>query len=525
MSRSPRKKPSAPAAPDDQPKPRLKFTAESEPAGIRSRAGRGRRTLALTAIILGSSLAFIDGTVVGVALPAIQGDLRAGPAQIQWVANGYLLALAALVLVGGAAGDRWGRKRVFIGGTVLFTLASLLCAAVWTVENLVAARVLQGIGAAFLVPTSLALIPVCFDERERGKALGVWAGASALTTAVGPILAGWLVDEVGWRSIFLINGPVAAVAIGLAVFAIPESRDQQAGKPDWLGALLAILALGLLGWGLSGAVEWGVVSLQFWAVMAAAFAAGAAFLFVERRMRAPMLPLEMFQYRAFTGVNALTFALYLGLSGAMYLLPFEWMRVDGMSAAQVGAGLLPFAAVLGMGAPLAGRAADRMGPRPFLILGPLLAGAGLVLMMLPEAGARYWTAWLPGLLVLATGMALAIAPLTAALFASADPDRAGVASGVNNAAARVGGLVAVALLTLVLVLVFTAATGLDLADASARLAVIMGGGGSEGTISDADRSAFRTGFQAAMAVSAAFAFAAAAIAAATIPAGRPEEEA
>ena len=524
MSRS-RKRPPAPIAPEEAAiakAGRLKFMAEHaapEPLAV----SKGRRALALAAIVLGSSLAFIDGTVVGVALPAIQGDLAATPSMIQWVVNGYLLALGALVLVGGAAGDRYGRKKVFIAGVVIFTLASLLCAAVWTVENLVAARVLQGVGAALLVPTSLALIPHCFAERERGKALGVWAGASALTAAVGPILGGWLTDAVGWRAIFLINAPIALACLVLAILVIPENRDQRAGPPDWIGALLAMATLGLVGWGFSAAVEWGVLSLKLLGVLAAAFVAGALFLFVERRVKAPMLPLEMFRYRAFTGVNVLTFALYLGLSGAMYLLPFEWMRVDGMSAAQVGAGLLPFAAVLGMGAPLAGRAADRRGPRPFLVAGPLLAGVGLALLALPQPGASYWTVWLPGLVTLATGMAVAIAPLTAALFASADEDKAGIASGVNNAAARVGGLVATALLTLVVAVVFAGATGSSMEDAGARLAVVMGGGGREGVVSGAEKEAFRAGYQVAMGVAAAFAFLAAAVAAATIPRGRPDE--
>jgi len=481
-----------------------------------------RRGLALAAIVLGSSLAFIDGTVVGVALPAIQGDLDASAAQIQWVSNGYLLALGALVLVGGAAGDRYGRKRVFIGGASLFTAASLLCGLVPGIEALVAARVLQGVGAAFLVPASLALVPVCFGPGERGRALGIWAGASALATALGPVLGGWLVDQAGWRWVFLINAPVAAIAVLLALAAIPESRDRTARPPDWTGAALAVAGLGLLGFSLSGAVEWGLTSVRFFATLAAALAALGLFVFVERRARAPMLPLGMFRDRAFSGVNLLTVALYFALSGAFYLLPFEWMRVDGLSAAETGAALAPFAVVLGLGAPLAGRAADRWGPRPFLIAGPLLAALGFALFIPPEAGADYWRAWLPGLVTLALGMAIAIAPLTAALFAAADADKAGLASGINNAAARVGGMLATAVLTLVLGLAFAAATGLGVEEAGQRLAAVMGGDG-EAAITAAEKAAFRRGFQVSMAVAAGLALLSALIAALTVPSGRPAQ--
>lgn len=531
MSRPPRRpKPPAPETPpedgaDPGPsgadgKSRLVFTPD--PDAARRAFSPGRKAAALTAIILGSSLAFIDGSIVGVALPAIQGELGAGAGQIQWVVNGYLLAVGALVLVGGAMGDRYGRKRVFLIGTVLFTLASLLCGAVWTAENLIAGRVLQGLGAALLIPTSLALIPVCFSEHERGRALGLWAGASALAAAAAPILGGWLTEAVSWRAVFLINGPVAFAAIALAMVAIPESRDRTAHAPDWLGAGLGALGLGLFGWGLSAAVDWGLLSLRFWGVMAASVAAGALFLWVERRAKHPMLPLEMFRFRAFAGVNLMTFALYFALSGALYLVPFEWMRVDGRTATQVGAGLLPFAAVMGIGSPLVGRAADRIGPRPFLIFGPAVAGMGFLLMAWPEAGANYFTSWLPAILTLAVGMTLTVAPLTAALFASVDPDRAGVASGVNNAAARVAGMAAVAVMTLVVALVFGGAVEGSGEVVARRLAALMGGGGVEGAASVAEREAFRLGFQVSVVVAAVCAFAASAVAAATVPKGRVE---
>lgn len=519
MSQPPRKP--VPETPEKGgEKPRLTFTPGPEAA--KAAVPAGRRPFALAAIVLGSSLAFIDGSIVGVALPAIQGELKAGAGQIQWVVNGYLLVLGALVLAGGAAGDRYGRKKVFLTGTVIFTLASLLCGAVWTAENLIAGRILQGLGSALLVPTSLALIPVCFSERERGRALGIWAGASALAAAGGPLLGGWLTEAVSWRAVFFINAPVAALAMLLALYAIPESRDEHAKPPDWLGAVLATVSLGLLGWGLSAAVDWGLASLEFWAVIGAGVAAGAAFIALERRSSHPMLPLEMFGFRAFTGVNLMTFFLYFALGGAFYLLPFEWMRVDGLGPTQVGVGMLPFAAVLGLASPFVGRAADKWGPRPFLIAGPVIAAIGFALMIWPEAGADYWTRWLPAMLTVAWGMTLTIAPLTTALFAAVDPDRAGVASGVNNAAARVAGMLAVALMTLVVSQVFAFTVGGAPEAAAQRLAAVMGGGGYAAAVTDGEKEAFRFGFQICMGLAAVLGLAAAAVAAATVPKGRVE---
>ena len=408
-----------------------------------------RKRLALAATVLGSSMAFIDGSVVNVALPAMRIALQADAAQVQWIVNAYLLLLGALVLIGGSAGDRYGRRKVFILGVVLFGAASLACAAAPDAGWLIAARAVQGIAAAMLVPASLAILGSTFSDAERGGAIGAWAGFGAVTTAVGPVLGGWLVDHVSWRAIFLINIPLAIATVALAFAAVRESRDPEVGRLDWLGAALAATGLGAVTWGLTavGARGWG--SLAVWTALASGAALLAGFVVSQAREKRPMMPLSLYRSRTFSGANLLTLALYFGLTGALFFLPFELISRHGYSAARAGATLLPFSLVMGTLSGVAGRAADRFGARPLLTVGPILAGVGFGLLGAPWLGSGYWTGVLPGVLVLAVGMTLAVAPLTNTVMSAVTASHAGVASGINNAVARIAGLLAVAVLGLI----------------------------------------------------------------------------
>jgi EmrB/QacA subfamily drug resistance transporter len=430
--------------------------------------GRKRRILAAT--ILGSSLAFIDGSVVNVALPAIQRGLAADAAAAQWIVNAYLLLLGALVLIGGALGDRFGRRRVFLIGICIFTAASVGCGLAPNVATLIGARALQGLGAALLTPASLAILGASFDERERGAAIGAWAGFGALTTAAGPVLGGWLVDAVSWRAIFLINVPLAGAAILLTLRAVPESRDDGAARLDWAGAALVSSGLAALAWGLTALPERGLASPAIIAALLGGAALLLAFLWTERASANAMMPLALYRSRVFSGVNLLTFLLYFALAGALFFLPYALIRLGGYSATAAGAALLPFALVMGLGSPIAGQLADRFDARLLLVGGPVVAAAGLVLLALAELEKPYRVAVLPGILVLALGMTLTVAPLTATVMGAVDERHAGLASGVNNAVARVASLLAVAALGVILFVRFSA--GLPMADPGAARAAL-----------------------------------------------------
>jgi EmrB/QacA subfamily drug resistance transporter len=408
-----------------------------------------RKRLALAATVLGSSMAFIDGSVVNVALPAMRAALKADAAQVQWIVNAYLLLLGALVLIGGSAGDRYGRRKVFIVGVVLFGLASLGCALAPDAGWLIAARALQGIAAAMLVPASLAILGSTFDDEERGGAIGTWAGLGAVTTAVGPVLGGWLVDHVSWRAIFLINIPLAAATVWLALAAVRESRDDTVEGLDWLGAALAACGLGAVTWGLTAVGQRGWGSLAVWAALAAGAALLVAFGVSQARQKHPMMPLSFYRSKTFSGANLLTLALYFGLTGALFFLPFELIARHGYSAAAAGATLLPFSLVMGALSGVAGKAANRFGARTLLTIGPILAGVGFGLLGAPWLASGYWTGVLPAVLVLAVGMTLAVAPLTNTVMSAVASSHAGVASGINNAVARIAGLLAVAVLGLI----------------------------------------------------------------------------
>ena len=400
----------------------------------------------LPATILGSSLSFIDGSVVNVALPAIRASFDSGLATVQWVVNGYMLTLASLILLGGSAGDRFGRRRVFQIGLVAFTAASLACALAPSAFWLVAARLAQGAAAALLTPASLAIIGASFTDDARGRAIGTWAAAGALTTALGPPLGGWLVDTVGWRAIFFINLPLGAAALWMGS-RLPADPPMNGDDPlDTRGAALAIAALGALSFGLVALGEGNATR----GLAAVAIAGPATWLFIRTEQRAvsPMMPLWLFRNRTFSGANALTVLLYAALSGPLFMLPFMLIEAHGFTATQAGAAFLPFSVVMGAGSRWSGGLAARIGARPQLILGPATTALGYVVLGLSAESASYWTGYLPGLLVVATGMTLSVAPLTTTVFAAAPDDRSGTASGINNAAARAGGLLAIAALGL-----------------------------------------------------------------------------
>ncbi|MEU8567051.1 MFS transporter [Streptomyces pathocidini] len=400
------------------------------------------------AAVLGSGMAMLDSTVVNVALPRIGADLDADLAVLQWTVNAYMLTLAGLILLGGALGDRFGRRRVFVLGIVWFALASLACGLAPNATVLIAARALQGIGGALLTPGSLALIQATFHPDDRARAVGAWSGLGGVAAAVGPFLGGWLVDGPGWRWVFLLNVPVAAVCVPIALRHVPESRNPSAhGRFDAAGAVLGALSLGGVTYALIGAPEQGASPMVVGAAVGGLLL-GAAFVRLERRRRDPMLPPGIFASRQFTAVNAVTLCVYAAFGGFFFLSVLQLQVVVGYSALAAGTALLPTTLLMLLLSARSGEFGQRIGPRIPLTVGPLLCAAGMLLMLRAGAGASYWTDILPALLVLGSGMVLLVAPLTATVLASVDVGRAGLASGVNNAVARAAGLIAVAALPL-----------------------------------------------------------------------------
>ncbi len=425
----------------------------------------------LAATVLGSSMEFIDGTVVNVALPALQTGMGATGSQAQWVVVGYSLFLSSLLLLGGTLGDRLGLRKIFLTGVVVFAAASIWCGIAPDIKHLIAARCLQGVGGALLVPNSLALLSANFAESQRGRAIGTWSGFASMMTALGPVLGGWLVQHGSWRWVFFVNAPLAAVTVWIVLTKVPSGsqRDVHEGLAgmDWTGAALATAGLSGITFSL---IEYAQPGLLVWMSGIAGVALLLAFLSVERRSKSPLLPLELFRSRNFLGSNMLTFFLYGAFGGALFFLPINLIQIQRYSPTRAGAALLPMVLVMFLLSRWAGGLLSHYGARLPLTIGPLICAAGYVLLARPAVGGSYWTTYFPALVVLGFGMTVSVAPLTTVVMSSVEGGRTGIASAVNNAVSQVSGLLALAVCAPIFFAVFSPSLsrGLERRNASAE---------------------------------------------------------